>query len=69
MVLTPMSQQYQNLHINNHYNGFEVKNAEFIFILNKILAYPEMQIFILCMYNYNMHMIADNFLIVFYSLI
>lgn len=69
MALTPMSRQYQNLHINNQHNGLEVKNAGFIFILNKMLTYPEMQTFILCMYNYNMPVITDNFLILFYSLI
>lgn len=69
MALTPMSQQYHNLHINNQHNGLKVKNAGFIFILNETLTYPEIQIFILCVYNYNMPMIADYFLILFYSLI
>lgn len=58
-----MSQQYQNLHINNQHNGLEVKNSGFIIILNKTLTYPETQIFIVCVYNYNMPMIADNFLV------
>lgn len=69
VALTPMSRQYQNLHINNQHNGLEVKNAGFILILNKTLTYPEMQIFILRVCNYNMPVIADNFLILFYSLI
>lgn len=34
-----------------------------------MLTYPEMQIFIPHVYNYNIPMIADNFLILFYSLI
>lgn len=34
-----------------------------------MLTYPEMQMFIPCVYNYNTPMIANNFLILFYSLI
>lgn len=34
-----------------------------------MLTYPEMQIFILCVYNYNIPMIAGNFMILFYNLV
>lgn len=34
-----------------------------------MLSYPKMQIFIPCVYNYNIPTIADNFFILFYSLI